>query len=64
MENLRELINAKFTHLGAKVEAQGTLFEEKLSHVQDHLEDKIDQVIQHQKIANDEIYSARITYTL
>ena len=52
MENLRELIHAKFTHMGAKIEAQGTLFEEKLAHAQDHMEDKLDEIIKHQKTAN------------
>ncbi len=52
MENLRELINAKFTHMSAKIEAQGTLLEEKMARANDRISNQLDEVIRHQKVSN------------
>ena len=41
METIKELLNARFTHLSAAIDAQGTLIDVKL-----------DEVITHQKTAN------------
>ncbi len=55
METIKELLNAKFTHMSAKIEAQGTLLEEKINHNREYIGGRLDEVIRRQKIANGDV---------
>ena len=50
--DLKDLLDAKFTHMAAKIEAQGTLTEEKINHTKEYIGERIDEVVRQQKIAN------------
>ena len=54
MQNIeiKELLDAKFTHLSAEIQAQGTLLEEKMKHSSDYMGVKMDEMIEHQKRTN------------
>ena len=49
---IKELLDAKFTHLSAIIQTQGALMEEKISHNNDYIGAKMDEMIEHQKRTN------------
>ena len=59
MQNLelKELLDAKFTHISAEIKAQGTLLEEKVNHNKDYVGAKMDEMINHQKRTNGRVLS-------
>ena len=54
MENraLKELLEVKFTHISAKIDAQGVLLEEKMKRDREYISERLEEVIRHQKTAN------------